>query len=400
MPTNKTEKFAGAISIASNSPGAPTGYGVQSQYLVERLLKHGFKVAALSNYGLEGKIETVQAKTGKYTHYPKGFKPYGDDAIPVWHGQHKEQNPGLKDALITLYDVWVYNDLKFDGDIFAWTPLDHVTLPPNVLKFLLRDNVTPLTMSPHGKRQLDKAGIDNVYIPHGIDTKVMKPTKEIFGMPTREYLDVPEDGFLVGIFAANKANGLIHRKAFAENLFAFAKFREEHPDAYLYIHAEPSNAFGGFQLVNLIRAVGLDDTCVRILNTDVNRTGYPVEAVAAFMSACDVVLSTSYGEGFGVPQVEAQACGTRVITSSWAASPDLAGEDSFLVAGQPFWDEPQQSFYNIPHIPSIIEALREAYKMPRGTSLVSVDFAKQFDVDLVWNWYWLPFLRDRFYSAA
>jgi hypothetical protein len=98
--------------------------------------------------------------------------------------------------------------------------------------------------------------------------------------------------------------------------------------------------------------------------------------------------------------VEAQACGTRVITSSWAASPDLAGEDSFLVAGQPFWDEPQQSFYNIPHIPSIIEALREAYKMPRGTSLVSVDFAKQFDVDLVWNWYWLPFLRDRFYSAS
>jgi glycosyltransferase involved in cell wall biosynthesis len=366
---------------------------------VERLLKHGFKVAALSNYGLEGKIETVQAKNGKYTHFPKGYKPYSEDAIPVWHEQHKSQYPNLRDALITLYDVWVYNDMKFDGDIFAWTPLDHVTLPPQVLRFLLRDNVTPLSMSPHGKRQLDKAGIDNVYIPHGIDTKVMKPTKDVFGVPTREYLDVPEDAFLVGIFAANKANGLVHRKAFAENLFAFAKFREENPDAYLYIHAEPSNAFGGFQLINLIKAVGLDDTCVRILNTDVNRTGYPAEAVAAFMSACDVILSTSYGEGFGVPQVEAQACGTRVITSSWAASPDLAGEDSFLVAGQPFWDEPQQSFYNIPHIPSIIEALREAYKMPRGTSLVSVDFAKQFDVDLVWNWYWLPFLRDRFHSA-
>jgi len=399
MPTNKTEKFAGAITLASNSPGAPTGYGVQSQYLVERLLKHGFKVGALSNYGLEGKIETVQTKTGKYQHFPKGFKPFSQDVIPVWHEQFTSEYPNLKNALITLYDVWVYNDMKFDGDIYAWTPLDHVTLPPQVLRFLLKDNVTPITMSPHGKRQLDKAGVDNVYIPHGVDTKVMKPTKEVYGTPTREYLGVPDDGFLVGIFAANKANGLVHRKALAENLLAFAMFKEEHPDAYLYIHSEPSNAFGGFQLVPLIKAAGLDDSCVRILNTDVNRVGYPAEVLAGFMSACDVVLSTSYGEGFGVPQVEAQACGTRVITSNWAASPDLAGDDSFLVDGQPFWDEPQQAFYNIPNINSIVQALRLAYESPRGTSLVSVEFAKQFDVDIVWNWYWLPFLRDRFKSA-
>ena len=45
---------------------------------------------------------------------------------------------------------------------------------------------------------------------------------------------------------------------------------------------------------------------------------------------------------------------------------------------------------------SIVEALKLAYAAPRGVSDVCVEFAKQFDVDVVWNWYWLPFLRKHF----
>jgi glycosyltransferase involved in cell wall biosynthesis len=218
----------------------------------------------------------------------------------------------------------------------------------------------------------------------------------VFGIPTREYLDVPEDAFLVSMVAANKANGLVHRKAFAEQLMAFAMFRETHPDAYLYLHSEPSPVFGGFNLPNLLKAVGLSDEFVRVLNSDVNRTGYPEEFLAGVMSASDVGLQATYGEGFGVPVLEFQAAGTRVITSNWAATQDLAGEDSFLVDGQPFWDEPQQSFYQIPNIGSIVNALKLAYDAPRGVSKGSIDFAKQFDVDQVWNWYWMPFLREHF----
>ena len=49
-----TYKMQGAVSLASNSIGSATGYGVQGKYLAEKLLKHGIKVANLSNYGLEG----------------------------------------------------------------------------------------------------------------------------------------------------------------------------------------------------------------------------------------------------------------------------------------------------------------------------------------------------------
>jgi glycosyltransferase involved in cell wall biosynthesis len=390
------EKLKGTISVASNSYGAPTGYGVQVEYLIDRLVKHGFNVANLSNYGLQGSISEIKTPYGKIPHYPMGYKQYSDDVIPVWHKDFRDKHPEHKDAVITLYDQWVFNDLKFDGDILAWTPLDHVTLPPKVLQFLLRHNVTPIAMSPHGQRQLERAGVESVYIPHGIDTKVMKPTDTVFGIPTREYLDVPEDAFLVSMVAANKANGLVHRKALAEQLMAFAMFRETHPDAYLYLHSEPSPVFGGFNLPQLLKAVGLSDEFVRVLNSDVNRVGYPAEFLAGVYSASDVMLQATYGEGFGVPVIEAQACGTRVITSNWAATQDLAGEDSFLVDGQPFWDEPQASFFQIPNIGSIVNALKLAYDAPRGISKPSIDFAKQFDVDQVWNWYWMPFLREFF----
>lgn len=390
------EKLKGAVSVASNSYGIPTGYGVQTEMLIDRLTRHGIKAANLSNFGLEGRIETIKTPYGNVPHYPKGFKAYSQDVIPVWHKDFTSKHPSLKNALFTLYDQWVYNELDFDGDIIAWTPLDHVTLPPQVLKFLLKKNVHPVTMSPHGQRQLEKAGIESTYIPHGIDTKVMKPTHEVFSVPTRQYLDVPDDAFLVSIVQANKANGLVHRKAVAEQLLAFAMFRERHPNSYLYLHMEPSNAYGGFNIPTLLRACGLTDEHVRILNSDVNRIGYPAEFLAGVYTASNVMLQCTYGEGFGVPVVEAQACGTRVITSGWAATQDLAGEDSWLVDGQPFWDEPQQSFYHIPSIPSIVNALELAYQEPRGESKSSIDFAKQFDVDRVWNWYWLPYFREFF----
>lgn len=391
-----TYKMNGVVSIASNTIGQSTGYGVQGLQLAESLLKHGVKVANLSNYGLEGRIDKIRTRHGDVAHYPRGFKLYSDDVMGKWHEHFSAQFPKSKNILFTLYDVWVYNDLQYDGPIVSWVPLDHVTLPPQVRKFLLRTNVTAVTMSPHGQRQLEAAGIDSVYIPHSIDTKVFKPTYETFGMPTRKYLDVPDDGFLVSMVQANKANGQIHRKALAEQLLAFAMFRKERPDAYLYLHMEPSKVFGGFNLPVLLKSVGLTEEHVRIADTEALRTGYPQEFLAALYTASDALLAVSYGEGFGVPVVEAQACGSIVVTSGFAATTDLAGPDSFIVGGQPFWDEMQSSFFQIPFTESIVEALRQAYDAPRGLSQSSIDFASQFDHAKVWNEKWLPFWQERF----
>jgi glycosyltransferase involved in cell wall biosynthesis len=390
------KKIDAIVSVWSNSPNQPTGYGQQAGYLVDRLKRDGAEVAALSNYGLEGNNTTYETPYGPVPHYARGFDGYSQDVLPIhhqhWKSKHKGKN--LKDFIITLYDVWVLRNPALDDiKIASWTPMDHTTIPPRVAAWIKKDNVVPIAMAPNGVRLMEQAGIECEYVPHGIDTSVYKPTDVVGGQPVREFMGLTDDQFLVGMVGANKANGSIHRKAYGENFLAFALFVKQHPDAVLYVHADPSAALGGFNLMDLATYCGIPKDNLIFPNQIDLRYGFEQADMAAFYSAMDVLLAPSYGEGFGIPTVEAQACGTRVIGSNWAATPDLVSEDCWLVDGQPFWDEAQKSWFTIPSVPSIVKALESAYEAPRGVSEASVEFAKQFDVETVWEKHWLPVLQ-------
>jgi glycosyltransferase involved in cell wall biosynthesis len=181
-------------------------------------------------------------------------------------------------------------------------------------------------------------------------------------------------------------------------VLAWSIFLKSYPKSKLYIHTEPSGAMGGFDLPVLLQACGVPPESVIFPERDRLRKGYSQEDMAALYSAFDVLANPSYGEGFGIPVIESQACGTRVIASGWAASADLVAEDGWLLQGVPFWDEPQKAWWQIPLVDSIHSALVEAYKAPRGTSKVAREFASQFDAERVWKWGWLPFLREYFAS--
>lgn len=393
------EKLKGVVSLATNNPNSPTGYGVQAEFLVRYMKRHSMNVGVLSNYGLEGAIGEHRTEFGSVPVFPKGVAPYSQDVLTVWHEFHRQSAPDLKHAIMTLYDVWVYNGWKDDLPVISWVPLDHVTLPPGVAQFLRRENVTPVAMAPHGKRQLDNADINSVYIPHAVNTKVFQKTPKIMGpdgmMPTRELLGVSDDTFLVAMVAANKANSILHRKSYDVNFMSFSAHLQSHPDSHLYVHADPAPNVGGFDLGVLARVCGIPPEKITFANRDKYRVGYSQAELAALYSAADVLLAPSYGEGFGVPTVEAQACGTRVIGSGWAATADLVAEDGWLVEGQPHWDHPQSAFFQVPLLASVVSALALADK-ERGFSAVSRKFALDFDEEKVWSDYWMPFLRSYF----
>ena len=388
-----TQKINGVVSVWSNSPGQATGYGQQSQYLIDRLKRDGAKVAASSNYGLEGSISTYKSPFGDVPHYPRGLDGYSNDVGPMHHAHWKAQNPNLPDALITLYDVWVLKGKGWDNiNIGSWTPIDHITLNPLVEEWCRKDNVTPIAMALNGKRLLESKGIECEYVPHAIDTKIFKPTDKIQGQDVRDFMGITDE-FVVGMNAANKASGILHRKAFSENLMAFAIFRERHPDAVLYLHTDPLGAAGGWNLLKMLQAFNIPKEAVMFPPMIDYKYGMSQQDLAALYSAMDVLLAPSYGEGFGIPTIEAQACGTRVIGSNWAATPDLVADDGWLVDGQPMWDAGQDCIWQQPLIPSIVEALEQAYKADRGPSKVAMDFAKQFDVETVWTNNWIPTLN-------
>jgi len=390
------KKLSGVVSLVSNTPSVATGYGVQAMMLVERLKRHGIDIAALSNYGLEGRIDTIKTKHGLVPHYPRGLSSFSGDVIKPYH-EHFLNKRDLPNAILTLYDVWVYlaqNDLD-SMNVWSWVPIDHLIIPPRVELWCKKENVTPIAMSRFGLDQLESKDIKAEYIPHSVDTSIYKPTHQIAGKTTREYYGIKEDDFLIGMVAANKADSQVHRKGFAEALVSFSLFKKEHPNAYLYLHTDPLKAHGGFGLLTLIKAIGIDPQAVLFPEPLKYRIGYPQKEMAALYTGMDVLLHPSYGEGFGVGAIEAQACGTPVIASSWTASLELAGPDSFLIDGQPFWDEAQLSWFKIPNIGSITEALEKVYERGKKDFPNTVQFAKQYDVEKIWQTHWLPFLEKR-----
>jgi glycosyltransferase involved in cell wall biosynthesis len=241
-------------------------------------------------------------------------------------------------------------------------------------------------MSKHGQEALAKRDIDSVYIPHTVE-KVFAPTDGGGAV-----MQVPDDHFVVMMNAANKGIAPT-RKAFTENLLAMSAFMKAHDDVSLYLHTE-LHMSGGINLPELIEHCGLPKERIHAPNAYAYRMGgYTDSDLAAMYSRADVLLAVSMGEGFGIPTIEAQACGTRVIGSNAAATPELLADDCWAVEGQPEWNPMQSAFWFRPHIRPIVDALEEAYNAPRGPSQQCIEKAKEYAAETVVKRDWFPMLE-------
>jgi glycosyltransferase involved in cell wall biosynthesis len=150
------------------------------------------------------------------------------------------------------------------------------------------------------------------------------------GTTGRDYIGVSEDKFVVGMNAANKGVSP-NRKAFGENILAFSIFAQQHDDVVLYLHTDQLGALGGIKLMQLLQSCGVPEEKFKFVDPYVYRTGIDQQTLATIYTAMDVLLATSYGEGFGIPTVEAQACGTPVITSNLSSLPEVTGDAAILI---------------------------------------------------------------------
>ena len=378
----------------SNAPWAATGYGQQTAQVIERLAKENHQVAVHAMYGLAGSASSWNG----FKIYPQGLAAYSDDVVVAHTMEWANQDPSTPTLLITLFDTWVLksDSLKTLKNIASWVPIDHQPTPPDVLAWCERDNVRPIAMSKFGSRMLDLAGVEHLYVPHAIES-VFQPTESITlangnKMTGREFMGWEEDRFVVSMVATNKGSQPA-RKAWAENILAFSIFAKDHPDAVLYLYTEPDGAMAGINLPTLLDAVGVSKDKYKVVDQYAYRHGIPQNVMAAMYTASDVLLACSMGEGFGIPVIEAQACGCRVIVSNFTAQPELVG-DGWTVEGQPWWDAAQKSWFFTPNVPDIVNALKSAYNAPRSRSEDAITHALGYGADQVFEQYWKPTMKE------
>lgn len=370
----------------SNSPWAPTGYGNQTGLFAPRLAKH-HELVVSSFYGLEGAplvwdgVRVLPGLGGTY----------GNESIP--HHARKHFDGDLRGGLVvTLMDVWVLDtQMCSQFDMTCWVPVDHDPAPPMVKAFFRGSGAVPIAMSRFGEERLEE--FDPLYVPHAVDTKVFRPIDQ---GEAREKLGMESDQFLVGMVAANKGNP--SRKSFVAALQAFAELHRKRENARLYLHTDLSGTWTqGLPIAPVIEALGIPNDAVRYPDPyAIHFHPMAPDTMAYVYSAMDVLVNPATGEGFGIPILEAQACGTPVIVTDFSAMPEVCGS-GWTVKGSPWWT-PQQSWQRQPEVADILDALDQCYGLSTAgreqLARKARGHALGYDVEHVMGEYMLPALEQ------
>jgi glycosyltransferase involved in cell wall biosynthesis len=110
-------------------------------------------------------------------------------------------------------------------------------------------------------------------------------------------------------------------KNFGNVLRAFSRLTSEYPHKLVVV---------GFRRWKISKDLALVDRLG--LRSRVVFTGFvPDEEIPAFYNVADVLVFPSLYEGFGIPVLEAMACGCPVVTTETGCSPEVAGGAAMLV---------------------------------------------------------------------
>lgn len=400
------------ILWVSNHPRAASGYGSQTRQVARRLMADGHEVVFSANDGTNGDTEWE----GAHVH-GSGIDRYSRDTVAE---DVRRTNP---DWVIVLYDPWVYTDRVTDPfagmtNVANWTPIDHTPISPALIPWLRehssiamsRFGFDRLTELRHALERDTGKSFPLTYIPHAVES-VFRPSPQSPGFPDgfRKAQGIPEDAFVVGIVAANKGGMHYDRKGWGDMLTSVAPFMARHADAHLYLHTNPVG-YDGLNLPILLRVAGVDERRVHWVDQYLlKKSAIRDEDMAAIYSAFDVKLLTSHGEGFGLPVLEAQACGVPVIVSNATSQPELVGEpwsaqrpearrepSGWVIQTEPDWNPKHATWFARPDIEQTTLALEDAY-LNRGNAemkAAAVAKAAEYDADLVFDRYWRPYLRD------
>ncbi|MBC7247341.1 MAG: glycosyltransferase family 4 protein [Actinobacteria bacterium] len=117
--------------------------------------------------------------------------------------------------------------------------------------------------------------------------------------------------------------GFDPRKNLHVMLLAFKRFLLAHSASHRMVMAGDRRGFEAY-LDGLVQELGLEEEVVF--------TGFlPEEDLPALYSGADAFICVSLYEGFGLPLLEAMACGTPVLASRTSSLPEVVGDAGLLV---------------------------------------------------------------------
>ena len=149
-------------------------------------------------------------------------------------------------------------------------------------------------------------------VPLGVDTTLFRPLDRD---TSRQAVGVREGSYVVGVVGRNQP-----RKRLDLTIGAFAEWIARYgiDDAYLFLKVAPTGEMGcDIEAVAAYYGPALKG---KILVCQQRAgAGLPDELMPTIYSTMDVHLTTTQGEGWGLPTMEAMSCGVPCIVPDWSA---------------------------------------------------------------------------------
>ena len=364
------------IAVYSNSPSSPSGYGVSTLNIVERIVRAGHEAAVLCNFGHHGMplfLNLPESLEHGYWIFPYDGNGLGEAGAVAMAKKWEA------DLVVTNYDTWPMKSMfpalrAAQIPSMAWTPWDF--LPDYGSRPMWENLVNATTVLPYSKYArknfLDhlptERVLENCYL--GIDTDVFRPvigdemedgtkvTKEMF--KEKRGFDEGGDVHITMINKMNKAE----RVAYPYMLEGWKLFAENNLDIKprLYLNCD-LNQGNGYPLDSLLSDMGIGELVKFTTRLD-QGLGLTPEQLSALYNSADVTLCSTLSEGMGLPIIESLGCGVPVVSTNAMVMKEVLEpvcKELLVMPQAEFWQNVPGK-YVVPDVPRIADALEKSLK--------------------------------------
>lgn len=252
-----------------------------------------------------------RTEAGKWAMLWRGIR----DRLDLYHGTNfKMHTTGKYGGVVTIHDVWLDRHPEYSPKMFGQRGSFRRT---RRTAWRARKIITVSEFSAREIRDLYGVPPERIAVIYNGVSEDFRPVHDADAMQQlRERLGLPGGGFLLFIGGANpRKNHRVFLEAAAQRLDRLG-------GRTLVLVGDAMHRFGDYR--ETARSLGIEK---QVLCT--GRLSMP--DVRLLYSHADLFVFPSLYEGFGMPVLEAMACGAPTITSRTTALPEVGGDAAILV---------------------------------------------------------------------